>query len=279
MGYNMQKRFLRQKTAVFCLILIILLLLAVVIGTAFIEAAPNDRVSLTARSRPPSQEYMLGTDPSGRGMVGQLVAGTRNSLLIALGITSITCVFGTLFGLVSGYFGGRTDMTLMRVLDFVSMLPRLMLIIVFVSLVPNYGAVSLVLIMSTVGWMYDARIIRGKTLSLRDADFIRASKSMGTPAIVIMARHVLPHLMPVIIVNFTLNLAGTIGIETGLSFLGFGLPFSTPSLGTLLNYARIPENLQNRLWLWLPASLLILAVMLCIHHVGGALKRAADENI
>lgn len=275
----MWKRFLRQKSAVFCLILIILLLLAVMAGTAFIEAESDGRVSLTARSRPPSSEYPLGTDPSGRGMVGQLVAGTRNSLLIAFGITAITCVFGTFFGLVSGYFGGKTDMALMRVLDFASMLPRMMLIIVFVSLVPNYGAVSLVLIMSAVGWMYDARIIRGKALSLRDADFIQASKSMGTPTAVIMLRHFLPHLTPVIIVNFTLNLAGTIGIETGLSFLGFGLPFSTPSLGTLLNYARVPENLQGRLWLWLPASLLILAVMLCIHHVGGALKRAADEKI
>lgn len=275
----MWKQFLRQRSAVCYLAFIILLLLAVTVGTGFIEAATDGRVSLTARSRPPSIEYPLGTDPSGRSMIGQLVIGTRNSLLIAFGITSITGVFGTLFGLVSGYFGGKTDMALMRVLDFSSMLPRLMLIIVFVSLVPNYGAVSLVFIMSAVGWMYDARIIRGKALSLRDSDFIRASKSMGTPAVVIMARHFLPHLMPVIIVNFTLNLAGTIGIESGLSFLGFGLPFSTPSLGTLLNYARVPENLQGRLWLWLPASLLILAVMLCIHHVGQALKRAADENI
>lgn len=275
----MWQQFLGERRAVFCLALIALLMLAVAAGSAFVESAADGRVSLTARSLPPSPEHPLGTDPSGRDMIGQLVVGTRNSLLIAWGIATITCAFGTLFGLVSGYFGGKTDMALMRALDFATMLPRLMLIIVFVSLVPDYGAVWLVLIMSAVGWMYDARIVRGKALSLRDADFIRASKSMGTPAPVIMARHFLPHLMPVVIVNYTLNLAGTIGIESGLSFLGFGLPFSTPSLGTLLNYARIPENLQGRPWLWLPASLLILVVMLCIHCVGQALKRAADENI
>lgn len=272
----MWKRFIKQKLAFGCLIFLLLLLLAVLVGGRFISASADDRVSLTSRQQPPSQAHWLGTDPSGRDMLGQLVTGTRNSMAIALGITGITCVFGTFFGLISGYLGGKVDMAMMRALDFVSMLPRLMLVIVAASLIPEYGAATLVVILSAISWMYDARVVRSKALWLRDADFIRASKSMGTPAIKIMVRHFLPHLLPVIIVNFTLNLAGNIGVESGLSFLGFGLPFSTPSLGTLLNYAKIPENLYGRPWLWLPASLLILIVMLCIHCIGQTLNRLSS---
>lgn len=262
----------------FCLVFLIVLLLAVSIGSLFVDTAEDGRVSLTSRSSPPSSAHLLGTDPSGRDMLAQLVIGTRNSLLIALGITVLSCAFGTLFGLVSGYFGGVTDMILMRILDFVSMLPKMMLVIAVVSLIPNYSAGSLVLTMSAVTWLYDAKIVRGKTLALRDADFVRASKTMGTPGRRIMRRHIFPHLQSLAIVNFTLSMAGNIGIESGLSFLGFGLPFSTPSLGTLLSYARTPENLQGRLWLWLPACLLILAVMLCVHSVGQALKHVLDNE-
>jgi peptide/nickel transport system permease protein len=93
-----------------------------------------------------------------------------------------------------------------------------------------------------------------------------------------MFREVLPNIGSLIIVNLTLNLAGNMGLETGLTFLGFGLPFNTPSLGTLISYAAIPENMQKRWWQWLPASLLIVIMMLCINFVGQAIKRAADAK-
>jgi peptide/nickel transport system permease protein len=93
-----------------------------------------------------------------------------------------------------------------------------------------------------------------------------------------MFREVLPNIGSLIIVNLTLNLAANMGLETGLTFLGFGLPFSTPSLGTLISYASVPENMQNRPWQWLPASLLIVVMMLCINFVGQAVKRAADAK-
>ncbi len=274
----MWKRFLKQKMAVFCLIFLAVLFVGVIIGSTLVNTPTETRVSLTTRSQPPSAAHILGTDTSGRDMLGQLIIGARNSLFIALGISVLTGVFGSLFGLLSGYCGGWVDMLMMRALDFVSMLPRLMLVIVIVSLMPNYGTGSLILVMSAIGWMYDARIIRGKSLQLRSADFIQAAKVMGTKTPTILLRHIFPHILPVIIVNFTLNLAGNVGVESGLSFLGFGLPFATPSLGTLLSYARIPENLQGRPWLWLPASLLILAVMLSIHCIGQALKRVVDDN-
>jgi peptide/nickel transport system permease protein len=153
-----------------------------------------------------------------------------------------------------------------------------MLIIVFVSITPTYNAVTFVLLMSAFLWTGKARLIRAKMLAERELDYVSASKTLGTPAWKIIVREILPNLSSIIIVSLTLNLAGNIGIESGLSFLGFGLPASTPSLGTLVSRATNPEVLQHKWWVWLPASLLIFIMMLCINCIGQALKRAADAK-
>ncbi|MFV8816013.1 ABC transporter permease, partial [Aerococcus urinaeequi] len=135
-----------------------------------------------------------------------------------------------------------------------------------------------ILIMSAFYWVGQARLIRSKALSESRRDYISASRTMGTPTYKILFREILPNLSSLIIVNVTLNFAANIGIETGLSYLGFGLPTSTPSLGTLVSYAQSPDILENKTWVWLPASLLILVLMLCINYVGQALKRSADAK-
>ncbi|MCL2285453.1 MAG: ABC transporter permease subunit, partial [Firmicutes bacterium] len=144
---------------------------------------------------------------------------------------------------------------------------------------PNYGVVTFSLMMIGIfTWMSFAGLIRIKALQQGRLDYVAASKTLGTPNIVIIFREVLPNLVSIIVSQFTLSLAGNMGIETGLTFLGFGLPFGTPSLGRLVFYARTPANLTNRLWLWLPAALLIIIMMLCINFVGQALNRAADAK-
>ena len=132
--------------------------------------------------------------------------------------------------------------------------------------------------MTAFYWVGTARLIRSKALSESRRDYVHASKTMGTSDFKIIFREVLPNISSIIIVDSTLALAGNIGIETGLSFLGFGLPPSIPSLGTLVGYATDPEVLSSKLWIWLPASILILIMMLCINYVGQALKRAADAR-
>jgi len=133
-----------------------------------------------------------------------------------------------------------------------------------------------VMIISALQWIGVARLIRSKALSEGRRDYISASKTMGTSDFAIMFKGVLPNLSSLLIVEFTLSLAGNIGVETGLSFLGFGLPPSTPSLGTLVSYARNPLVLAEKWWVWLPASLLILLLILGINYIGQALRRAAD---
>ncbi|KQO15723.1 ABC transporter permease [Paenibacillus sp. Leaf72] len=235
-------------------------------------------VDLFSLYKPPSADFWLGTDYGGRDVFGQLIIGTRNSLSIGIIVTLMTGIIGILIGLLSGYFGGSVDNVFMRFVDFFMILPTLMIVIAFVTAVPKYSIVSFSLIMTAFLWMGIARLIRSKALQERELDYIQASRTLGSSHLKIMFTQLLPNLSSIIIVTMTLNLAANIGLESGLSFLGFGFPESTPSLGTLVSYARNPQTLESRWWIWLPASVLILVLMLSINNVGQALKRATDAR-
>jgi peptide/nickel transport system permease protein len=274
----MWRELVRDKLALGSLILLSLILIIVYGASLILDQEKIVKVDLLSIYSPPSAEHWLGTDYGGRDILGQLIIGARNSFTIGLAITLITGFIGLTVGLIAGYFGGVIDNMIMRVIDFILVLPFLMLVIVFIALVPKYNVFTFILIMSAFLWTGKARLIRAKTLAERELDYVSASKTLGTPDWKIMIREILPNLSSIIIVNLTLNLAGNIGIESGLSYLGFGLPESTPSLGTLVSYAMNPDVLQNKWWVWLPASLLILVMMLCINFIGQALKRAADAR-
>ncbi|MED5074000.1 ABC transporter permease [Anoxybacillus geothermalis] len=274
----MWREVVRDRLALGSLI-ILGILLSIVYGVSlFLDQEEIVKVDFLSIYSPPSAEHWLGTDYGGRDVFGQLIIGARNSFTIGLAITLITGAIGLVVGLVAGYFGGWIDNVIMRIIDFILVLPFLMLVIVFVAIVPKYNVLTFILIMSAFLWTGKARLIRAKTLAERELDYVSASKTLGTPDWKIIIFQILPNLSSIIIVNLTLNLAGNIGIESGLTYLGFGLPESTPSLGTLVSYATNPDVLQNKWWVWLPASLLILVMMLCINFIGQALKRAADAR-
>ncbi|KQY85923.1 peptide ABC transporter permease [Paenibacillus sp. Root52] len=272
------REIVRDKVALVSLIFLGLVLI-IVYGTAlFLDQDEIVKVDLFALYEPPSAQYWLGTDYGGRDVFGQLIIGTRNSLTIAILVTLMTGFIGIVIGVVSGYFGGFIDNIFMRIVDFFSILPFLMIVIAFVTAVPKYNIVSFSLIMTAFLWMGITRLIRSKALQEGELEYVKASKTMGSSHLKIIFSQVLPNLSSIIIVTMTLNLAANIGLESGLSFLGFGFPESTPSLGTLVSYARNPQTLEFRWWIWLPASLLILVLMLSINNVGQALKRATDAR-
>jgi peptide/nickel transport system permease protein len=285
MGIRMIAReFRKDKLAMFSLAVLVIILLAAFIGSAVMDQDTVTKVNILDRyARPGSiamdgHKYILGTDEGGRDILGLLVFGARNSIFIGFSITIITSIIGVIVGLVAGYFGGMIDSIMMRIVDFVMILPIFVIIIVLVTIVPRYNAFTLIWIMSAFYWVGKARLFRAKTLSEARRDYISASKTLGTPDIKIIFRELLPNVSSLIITNLTMSFAANIGIETGLTFLGFGLPAKTPSLGTLTAYANNTETLANRPWVWLPASILILVLMLSINYVGQALKRSADAR-
>lgn len=184
-----------------------------------------------------------------------MIIGGRNSILIGFSVTVLTSGIGIIVGSIVGYYGGMVDNIIMRIADFVSVLPTTLLIITFVVVIPNYSMWHFIFIMSIFYWVGMTRLVRSKSLSESRRDYVNASKIMGTSDIRIMATGILPNISSIIIVDLILSFAGNIGIETGLSFLGFGLPPATPSLGNLVAYARSPGAMSSKLWLWLPASL------------------------
>ncbi|MEK3905565.1 ABC transporter permease [Oceanobacillus sp. FSL W7-1309] len=272
------REIVRDKVALISLILLILTCMFVYGISLFLDQGEIVKVDLFAIHEPPNDQFILGTDYGGRDVFGQLIIGTRNSLSIGILVTLISGTVGILLGLISGYFGGHIDNAAMRLVDFFMVLPTLMIVIVFVTIVSDYSIWSFSLIMSAFLWMGIARLIRSKALQEREHDYVQASKTLGSSNFKIMFAQVLPNLSSIIIVTMTLNLAANIGIESGLSFLGFGFPESTPSLGTLISYARNPQTLEFRWWIWLPAAILILILMLAINNVGQALKRATDAR-
>lgn len=277
--YRVVKREIwKDKFAFYSLLLLVFLFLYIFIAAAL---APSDvlvKVNLQNINKPPQAGHILGFDASGRDMYMQIVVGARNSVSIAVGITLLSALIGTVVGLYSGFYGGIIDSVVMRIVDFLSMVPVLMLVIVIISIIPKYNVATFILILTILSWMGDTRLVRAMTLQQGSLDYVAAAKTLGTPNWKIMFTQVLPNIMSIVIVNLTISLAGMMGIEVGLTFLGFGLPFNTPSLGTHLAYARVPENLITRWWLWLPSALLIVIIMLCINFVGQAVKRAADAK-
>jgi len=273
------REFLKDKIALAALIILTLIFLFIYIGPFFINEATALKVNILQRYKAPGVNgYLLGSDEGGRDVFAMLVIGARNSVTIGFTITILTCIIGIIVGLISGYYGKWVDTTLMRIVDFIMILPTLMIIIVFVTVIPNYTLFHFILIMTLFYWVGSARLFRTRTLQEASLDYVNASKTLGSSDLQIMFREILPNISSLIIVNLILRLAGNIGIETGLTYLGFGLPYTTPSLGTLISAAKTQDIIENKMWVWLPATILILVMMLCINYVGQALQRAADSR-
>lgn len=293
MGFKVIIReFLKDRIAMVALIILTLILLTTLIWSLRLDADAVMKVDILRNFEKPvdfewgliadawngEKTFILGADDYGRDVFTQLLLAAWNSIIIAVSVTSIVAVVGITLGLIAGYYGGKVDNAIMRVTDFVMTLPTTMIIIVFMVVVPKITIPSFVLIMSVFSWTGYCRVVRSKSLSESSRDYISASKTMGTPTWKIILFEMLPNLSSLIMVQLILSYAGNIGLETGLTFLGFGLPDQIPSMGRLVSAATTPYNMEFRTWVWLPASTLILVLMLSINYVGQALKRASDAK-
>lgn len=280
MGFEVIKReFKRDKLAMFSLILLITVILISVLSPLFLDVEQGMKVDIFNRYlKPGTDGYILGTDEGGRDVFVMLVAGLQNTLFIGWSVTIITAFVGIALGVIAGYYGGVVDNIMMRIVDFIMILPTFMFTIVMVTIVNGFTMTKFVLILSAFAWAGTTRLFRTATLSEASKDYISASKTMGTRDWKIILFELIPNLSSLMITNLTLQFAGNIGIETGLSFLGYGFPIGTPSIGTLIGYANNPDVIENKTWVWLPAVILVLVLMLCVNYIGQALKRSADSR-
>lgn len=275
------REFKKDKLAMFSLIVLVVFIVTVFTTAMTIDLKQLQAVDILRKYEPPSFNNFwnfFGRDSGGRSVMGYVIVGARNSITIGFAITILTTLIGLITGLSMGYYGGKVDSIGMRIVDFIGILPSLMIIIVFVSILPKYDVWQFILIFSAFYWPGTTRLVRSKALSEARRDYVNASKTMGTSNLKIMFGGILPNISSIIIVDSTLALAGNIGVEVALSYLGFGLPQSVPSLGTLISYASKPEIIQYKYYVWLPAALILLFMMLAINYVGQALRRASDAK-
>ncbi|TDC75164.1 ABC transporter permease [Streptomyces hainanensis] len=181
-------------------------------------------------------DHWFGVEPgSGRDIFARIVYGARVSMLIALSATALTTLLGVVLGMLAGYFGGRVDWVISRVMDFLMAFPALIFMIAILSALPaGNRSVMLVVVISLFGWPYLARVVRGQTMSLAQREFVEAARASGAGSATIVFREILPNLRSTIIVLTTLAVPGYIGTEAGLSFLGVGVVPPTPSWGQMI---------------------------------------------
>jgi peptide/nickel transport system permease protein len=249
--------------ALISLVLLVLLALAALLAPYLAPHDPlttfSDGISDQGAPLGPSDKFPLGTDPNGRDVLSRLLYGARVSLVIGIVANGLATVLGVLVGTVAGYLGGWTETVLMRVTDVVMSFPILLFCIALIS-VTGPSERNVIIVIALIYWTALARIVRGLVLSLKEREFISAARTLGLSHSRIMYRHILPHMLPAIIVYATLGVASSILIEASLSFLGIGVPVPDPSWGQMIDQGRL--YFRTAPWLlFAPGACLVMTVL------------------
>lgn len=272
-------RLLRRKLALFGLAIILLVVAAAVLAPWIAPFDPNDQMfdglTLEGAPMPPDAKFLMGTDLLGRDLFSRLLYGAQTSLVIGVVANGLALVIGTLVGITAGFFRGWIGGILMRFTDLMMAFPALLLAICLAAIFqPSLWIVAMVI--ALVNWVQTARVIYTETSSLATRDFIAAERTLGASTPRILFRHILPHLLPTIIVWGTLGISTTVLLEATLSFLGIGVQPPTPSWGNI-----IFENqtyFQSAPWLvFIPGAAIIL-LALAFNLVGDALRDVLDPT-
>lgn len=273
------RRLLERRLALLGLVLILLVVGAAVLAPWIAPYAPEeqlfDGLTLEGAPLPPDARFIMGTDLLGRDLFSRILFGAQTSLIIGVVANGLALLIGTLVGLVAGFFRGWIGTVLMRFTDLMMAFPALLLAICLAAIFkPSLWIVALVI--ALVNWVQTARVIYTETTSLAERDFIAAERTLGAGTARILFRHILPHLVPTIIVWGTLGISTTVLLEATLSFLGVGVQPPTPSWGNI-----IFENqtyFQAAPWLvFIPGAAIIL-LALAFNLVGDALRDVLDPT-
>lgn len=284
------RRFRKHRLAIWGIVGFTLLLIFIIVGSILISDKKANEVDLKSRLSPPSQLHWMGTDSTGRDIFARMIHGGQISLIVGFLAVIFSVSLGAVVGGAAAYYGGWVDIILMRFTEAMLSIPSLFLLIVLGKYLGRdvqtiivfgrsfSGSVGIVIVVIGVtSWMYLARIVRANVLSLKEMDYISASRSLGASDMRIFFRHLIPNTMGAIIVSSTLGLAGAILNEAYVSFLGLGVQPPTASWGNMLTSAQSFIQ-RGAWWMWVFPSLFIIITILCINLIGDGLRDAFDPR-
>ena len=269
------RRLRRNRAAVISVIFLIALVLAAIAAPLF---TPHDPYAPDFGKvlQSPSAEHPLGTDELGRDMLTRLLYGARVSLAVGLIVQTLALSFGALLGLAAGFFGGTVDTVIMRGVDIMYAFPNF-LFAVFMVAILSPSILSIILVLSVVGWPFAARLVRGQVLSLREWEFVDAARVVGATNWRIMTRHILTNALSPLIVAFTIGIAGVIMAEAGLSFLGIGIRPPNPTWGGMIAKGR--QYFRSFPMLAIYPSIILGLTVLAFNFLGDGLRDALDPRL
>ena len=238
---------------------------------------PTAQLDLVAlRSRPPSLAHPFGTDQYSRDVLSRVLYGARVSLAVGFLATLVSVTVGTAYGLIAGYFGGRTDAAMMRMVDAALAVPRVLLLLVIGALWPALPLGAFVLLIGLTQWFHLGRLVRAEARVIREEEYITSARGLGAGTWRILSRHVLPNVMSPVLVTATLGIANAIVLEAGLSFLGVGVHPPTPSWGNIILDGA--DEVAALWWISIFPGLAILATVACLNALGDALREVMDTR-
>ena len=280
-GSNILRKMRGNKMILFSSIILMMTIFVGVFANFIVPFSPYDQ-DLDNRLKPPlwrdahNRLHLLGTDHLGRDVLSRVIYGVRISLLIGILAVTLSAIFGIILGLIAGFYGGIFDDVIMRVADVQLAIP-LILLAIAVIVVLGSSVKVLILVIGLTQWMAYARMVRGETLSLREKDFVMSGYAAGASDLRIISRYIFPNTLASLMVLITLNMAGVIVLEAGLSFLGLGIQPPEPSLGNMLSESK---NYLSRAW-WLSTfpGLTIMIIIMGINLFGDGLRDVLDPRL
>ena len=270
------RRFRKHPAALISIGFLLLVVLSAIFARPLSGHDPNV-VDLLAARQGPSGEHLLGTDPTGRDVLARLLFAARISLGVGIAAAALAVLIGAVLGGLAGLLGGWVDGVIMRIADMFMSFPSLVVMVVLAGIL-GPSVVTMVVAIGLFQWPVCGRIVRGVTLSLREQEYVLASRATGAGPGWLMSRHILPAALPPVSVAATLAVAQAIGLEATLSFLGLGVQPPSASWGNMLTDAQSLTVIRQEPWLWLSPGIAVALTVLAVNFVGDGLRDAVDPR-
>ena len=273
------KQFVRKPMGVIGAVMLLIVVVVAVFASWLAPYDPQERVQVTPDDilAPPDAEHLLGRDDAGKDVLSLLIYGARVSLIVGFTASFMSMFIGTTVGLVAGYYGGRVGNTLMRLVDFLMVIPDLPLMLVIIA-VMGRGLLNIILVIGLLGWTYTARLVRSQVLSVKERQFVLRARSIGAGGGRIILRHILPQVLPLIIAQAVLDISVSILAESSLAFLGLGDP-TLISWGMMLNFAFERAISRQAWWFLLPPGFAIVWISLALILIGNTLDEIVNPRL